>query len=167
MEESGIASSVKTVMYIWQGGMEGGNAVADVLSGAVTPSGKLTDTIARDLADYPSTKNYGGDTRNIYEEDIYVGYRYFETFAPERVMFPFGYGLSYTDFVLEPGNGICDEKGKKLELEVTVKNTGDRRGKETVQVYVQAPQGRLGKPVRVLACFAKTCLLYTSDAADE
>lgn len=156
MEESGIASSVKTVMYIWQGGMEGGNAVADVLSGAVTPSGKLTDTIARDLADYPSTKNYGGDTRNIYEKDIYVGYRYFETFAPERVMFPFGYGLSYTDFVLEPGNGICDEKGKKLELEVTVKNTGDRRGKETVQVYVQAPQGRLGKPVRVLACFAKT-----------
>ncbi|MCD8012355.1 MAG: glycoside hydrolase family 3 C-terminal domain-containing protein [Lachnospiraceae bacterium] len=89
------------VLYAWQGGMEGGMGVADVLCGAVSPSGRLSDTIARELDDYPSTKNFGSDTANFYQEDIYVGYRYFETFAPEKVAYPFGFGLSYTTFATE------------------------------------------------------------------
>ena len=89
------------VLYVWQGGQEGGNGVLDVLEGTVTPSGKLTDTIARDIADYPSTGNYGDEKRNVYQEDIYVGYRYFETFAKDKVLYPFGFGLSYTTFAVE------------------------------------------------------------------
>ena len=88
------------VLYVWQGGQEGGNGVLDVLDGTVSPSGKLTDTIARDIADYPSTCNHGDEKRNLYQEDIYVGYRYFETFAKDRVLYPFGFGLSYTTFAL-------------------------------------------------------------------
>ena len=90
-----------SVLYVWQGGQEGGNGVLDVLSGAVSPSGKLTDTIAGDIADYPSTGNHGDEKRNLYQEDIYVGYRYFETFARDKVLYPFGFGLSYTTFSLE------------------------------------------------------------------
>lgn len=89
------------VLYVWQGGQEGGNGVLDVLSGKVSPSGKLTDTIAYDIADYPSSSNHGNESRNIYQEDIYVGYRYFETFARDKVLYPFGFGLSYTDFAVE------------------------------------------------------------------
>ena len=81
--------------------MEGGTAVVDVLSGAETPSGKLADTIAYSIEDYPSTKNFGNEFKNLYEEDIYIGYRYFETFAPDKVQFEFGYGLSYTTFDIE------------------------------------------------------------------
>ncbi|MCD8022464.1 MAG: glycoside hydrolase family 3 C-terminal domain-containing protein [Lachnospiraceae bacterium] len=89
------------ILYVWQGGMEGGCGAADVLCGKVSPCGKLSDTIAKELEDYPSTKNFGGEDFNYYQEDIYVGYRYFETFAPDKVMYPFGYGLSYTDFTIE------------------------------------------------------------------
>ena len=83
----------QAVMYVWQGGMEGGNGVADVLLGKVSPSGHLTDTIAKDISDYPSTKCFGDEFKNAYEEDIYVGYRYFETAAKEKVLYPFGFGL--------------------------------------------------------------------------
>ena len=89
------------VLYVWQGGQEGGNGVLDVLNGAHSPSGKLTDTIAYDLSDYPSTPNFGDEKRNLYVEDIYVGYRYFETFAKEKVLYPFGFGLSYTTFSID------------------------------------------------------------------
>ncbi|WP_405376643.1 glycoside hydrolase family 3 protein, partial [Pseudobutyrivibrio sp.] len=89
------------VAYIWQGGQEGGNGALDVLSGDVNPSGRLTDTIARDITDYPSDANFGGEKCNIQQEDIYVGYRYFETFAKEKVLYPFGFGLSYTTFSIE------------------------------------------------------------------
>lgn len=88
--------NIKSVIYVWQGGQEGGNAVTDVLSGDVNPSGRLSDTIAKDISDYPSSKNFGNEDFNLYQEDIYVGYRYFETFAPEKVLYPFGFGLSYT-----------------------------------------------------------------------
>ena len=87
---------VKAVAYVWSGGMEGGNAVVDVLSGKETPSGKLPDTIAENLEDYPSYENFGDPLKNLYKEDIYVGYRYFETFAPEKVVYEFGFGQSYT-----------------------------------------------------------------------
>ncbi|QAY67269.1 glycoside hydrolase family 3 C-terminal domain-containing protein [Paenibacillus protaetiae] len=147
------------VVYAWQGGMEGGNAIADVLAGDVTPSGKLTDTIAYSIGDYPSTRNYGNELSNIYEEDIYVGYRYFETFCPEQVQFAFGYGLSYTTFALElePARVTAAEGAETIEIGVTVTNSGTvYTGKEVVQVYVEAPQGKLGKPARALAAFAKT-----------
>ncbi len=155
------------VLYVWQGGQEGGNGVLDVLDGTVTPSGKLADTIAWDIEDYPSTKNHGDSTRNVYAEDIYVGYRYFETFAKDRVLYPFGFGLSYTSFALAdagvreimPGNVFG-----RLRADVRVTNTGTYAGKEVIQVYVKAPQGALGKPARVLCGFAKTGLLAPGES---
>ena len=142
------------VLYVWQGGQEGGNGVLDVLTGAVNPSGKLTDTIAWDIADYPSTTNFGSKEKNIYAEDIFVGYRYFETFAKEKVMYPFGYGLSYTFFDIKTTGFTWDSEQVCVQVEVT--NTGDSVGKEVVQLYVKAPQGALGKAARVLCGFAKT-----------
>ncbi len=142
------------VLYVWQGGQEGGNGVLDVLSGAVSPSGKLADTIAYDIEDYPSTRNHGSDSRNVYEEDIYVGYRYFETFAREKVLYPFGFGLSYTSFALKGAAVTAKEQG--LKVSVTVENCGGVKGKEVVQVYCGAPQGVLGQPARSLCGFAKT-----------
>lgn len=148
----------QAVLYVWQGGMEGGHAVADVLMGRVNPCGRLADTIAVSIEDYPSASHFGGCNGNQYAEDIYVGYRYFETFdfAKKKVLYPFGFGLSYTSFE------ICSNMETKEYggiFHVKVKNTGDFAGKEVVQVYVSAPQGQLGKPVRVLAAFAKTkCL---------
>ncbi|MCC8046764.1 MAG: glycoside hydrolase family 3 C-terminal domain-containing protein [Clostridiales bacterium] len=195
------------VLYAWQGGMEGGCGVADVLCGAVSPSGKLSDTIARDLADYPSTRNFGSESANYYQEDIYVGYRYFETFALEKVLYPFGFGLSYTNFETscsfkvywkdaktclngqaEPASGesasadfvtidpssadpaaacpvsavsadpaaAASTDSRFFTIRAAVKNTGSRPGKETVQVYANPPQGKLGKPLRNLCAFAKT-----------
>lgn len=146
------------VLYVWQGGQEGGNGVLDVLEGTVTPSGKLTDTIARDIADYPSTGNYGDEKRNVYQEDIYVGYRYFETFAKDKVLYPFGFGLSYTTFAveakLETAGSADADTAAVISAQVT--NTGAVAGKEVVQVYCEAPQGAMGKPARVLCGFAKT-----------
>lgn len=147
----------QAVLYTWQGGMEGGNAVADILTGKVNPCGKLSDTIAKDIKDYPSDKNFGGETRNIYAEDIYVGYRYFETMAKESVKYPFGYGLSYTEFTCE--TTYFQAEGDKISLGVKVRNTGSTAGKEVVQIYYCPPQGRLGKPLRNLIRFAKTRLL--------
>ena len=91
----------QAVLYTWQGGMEGGHAVADILMGRVNPCGKLADTIAREIKDYPSAANFGGEEGNQYVEDIYVGYRYVETFAKEKVLYPFGYALSYTSFEIK------------------------------------------------------------------
>lgn len=142
------------VMYVWQGGQEGGNGVLDVLTGAVNPCGRLTDTVAWDISDYPSTKNFGDVKENIYAEDIYVGYRYFETFAKDRVLYPFGFGLSYTTFQRQVTSFAWTGYGAAVQVEVT--NTGDVPGKDVVQLYVQAPQGALGKPARMLAAFAKT-----------
>lgn len=149
--------NIKAVMYVWQGGQEGGNAAADVLCGRVTPCGKLTDTIAADISLYPSTKNFGNKDFNLYEEDIYVGYRYFETFAPQEVLYPFGFGLSYTSFEKNVKN--VSEKDGRILIEAEIKNTGAYSGREIVQVYFEAPQGRLGKSARELCAFAKTGLL--------
>lgn len=143
-------------MYVWQGGMVGGYGVVDVLVGDVSPSGKLTDTIAYDIKDYPAYDNFGGEERNFYAEDIYVGYRYFETFAKDKVRYPFGYGLSYTDFKISVKHASLDFENGVANICVKVTNTGKRLGKEVVQVYGEMPQGRLGKPSRVLVDFAKT-----------
>lgn len=143
------------VLYVWQGGMTGGKGTADVLTGKVSPSGKLPDTIAYKVSDYPSDANFGREeNRDIYAEDIYVGYRYFETFAKEKVLYPFGFGLSYTAFEIKTEKAEITEGA--LKLSVAVKNIGSYKGKEVIEVYCEAPQGRLGKAVRVLCGFEKT-----------
>lgn len=143
------------VLYVWQGGMTGGKGTADVLTGKVSPSGKLPDTIAYKASDYPSDANFGREeNRDIYAEDIYVGYRYFETFAKEKVLYPFGFGLSYTAFEIKTEKAEITEGAVKLS--VSVKNIGSYKGKEVIEVYYEAPQGKLGKAVRVLCGFEKT-----------
>lgn len=162
VEDEAHQGRIQAVLYVWQGGMIGGHAVADLLSGDVVPSGKLTDTIAFHIEDYPSTANFGDEVKNFYQEDIYIGYRYFETFCPEKVQFPFGYGLSYTTFDWRVEEVRCTGDGVDacVELEVAVTNTGEKyAGKEVIQLYYEAPQGKLGKPSRALGAFAKTGLL--------
>lgn len=184
------------VLLAWLPGMEGGNAMSDIITGKITPSGKLTDTVAFNYKDYPSSLNFGGfvdgyesvvsDGTAIdywgfipnhktppkgttykqpvgnryyveYEEDIYVGYRYFETFnVPVR--YPFGYGLSYTTFDIEPSPPHHPQE-HEISIAVKVSNTGKLAGKEVVQIYYKAPDGRLEKPSRALVTFAKTKLL--------
>ncbi len=152
------------VLYVWQGGQEGGNSVTDVLTGAVNPSGRLTDTVAADISDYPSTANFGGAERNFYAEDIYVGYRYFETFAGEKVLFPFGHGLSYTTFERKLTDVRQTQEGFVFTVRVT--NTGGRAGKHSALLFVEAPQGRLGKPARSLCAFAKTGCLKPGESEE-
>ncbi|NLK47018.1 MAG: beta-glucosidase [Treponema sp.] len=158
------------VLLAWQGGMIGGYGVADVLTGKCSPSGRLTDTIAYKIEDYPSHKYFGNKERNFYSEDIYVGYRYFETFAKDKVRYPFGYGLSYTDFSIEAKDFEIKSKAVSAVLKnaesilsvpaahfkTIVTNIGKISSKQVVQIYVEQPQGLLGKPSRILAAFAKT-----------
>lgn len=144
------------ILFAWQGGMESGNAIADVLMGDVNPSAKLPDTIARHYEDYPSAKQFGHEEYVEYVEDIYVGYRYFETFHPEKVIYPFGYGLSYTQFAMDSELLVND---RSVTINVSVTNIGEMPGKEVVQIYHEPPQGKLGKPKRNLIEFKKTELL--------
>jgi beta-glucosidase len=167
MNDEGFAHPISSAIYSWQGGMEGGNAIADVLAGDVTPSGKLTDTIAYSIEDYPSTRNYGNEFKNLYQEDIYVGYRYFETFCPDKVQYEFGFGISYTEFRLEPEEArLTTREGQEyVEIDVNVTNTGALyAGKEVVQVYYEAPQGMLGQPAKALAAFGKTRVLQPGES---
>lgn len=149
------------VLVAWQGGMEGGLAAAELLCGEASPCGKLPDTFAARLEDYPSTENFHESPHYVnYTEDIYVGYRYFETIpgAYGKVCYPFGFGLSYTDFSIVTKKVLEDDGTIRIFVQVT--NCGKREGKEVVQVYYSAPQGILKKPARELAAFAKTrCLL--------
>lgn len=148
---------IGAVLLAWQGGMEGGLAMADILCGDVNPSGRLTDTFAASLEDYPFADDFHNSVRYVdYTEDIYVGYRYFETLpgACGKVNYPFGFGLSYTSFAIETQEAA--ERGGKIEMQILVTNIGKRAGKEVVQVYYRAPQGRLLKPARELGAFAKT-----------
>ncbi len=158
--------NIQGALLMWQAGMEGGYVAADILCGDVNPSGRLVDTFARKIEDYPSTASFEESEDYVnYSEDIYVGYRYFETIpgADEKIVYPFGYGLSYTDFRHE----ILDaEFGQMLSFKVLVTNTGLRAGKEVVQLYVRAPQGKLGKPRRVLLAFGKTKLLDAGEAEE-
>ncbi|MBE5921376.1 MAG: beta-glucosidase [Lachnospiraceae bacterium] len=149
--------SIEAALLIWQAGMEGGLAAAELLVGKGNPSGKLVDTFAEDLYDYPSTAAFQeSDDYVEYIEDIYVGYRYFETVsgAKQKVIYPFGHGLSYTTFDIIPVEKAENESC--ITLKIKVINTGDYAGKEIVQVYAEAPQGKLGKPAKQLVAFAKT-----------
>ena len=122
---------IKSVMYVWHGGQEGGNAAADVITGKVSPSGKLTDTIAYSILDYPSYGNFAKDEECVYEEDIYVGYRYFETFKKDRVRYPFGFGLSYTEFNINYG---FETDGEEIKVSAKIKNIGKFKGKEVLDI---------------------------------
>jgi len=156
---------ISSVLLAYQGGMEGGAAIAALLAGKATPCGKLPDTFARDLSDYPSTEHFH-DSRDYveYAEDIYVGYRYFETLpgAAEKVCYPFGFGLSYTSFSLEVLK--AGEENGTVQVQVRVRNTGNRAGKEVIQLYFCPPRGLLQKPVRNLAAFRKTGLLAPGES---
>lgn len=162
-----------SVLYIWQGGMEGGCGTVDVLTGKVPASGRLSDTIAYHIEDYPSTRNFNCEETIRYEEDIYVGYRYFETFAKDKVRYPFGYGLSYTTFDVQASLDTCSlpaglangeiSMDDSFQVTYDITNTGNVAGKETIQFYVQKPQGVLGKPSRELIRFTKTELLEAGE----
>jgi beta-glucosidase len=159
--DMGFVADIKpdAVLYGWQGGMLGGLGTADILTGKVNPCGKLTDTIAKSIKDYPSDKWFGDLKQNFYCEDIFVGYRYFETFAKDKVLYPFGYGLSYSSFKIESVATSNDPATKQINLQVKVTNTGTTAGKEVAQIYIAAPNGKLGKAARVLSAFEKTDLL--------
>lgn len=153
---------LSAILIAWQGGMESGNAVADVLTGKVNPCGKLADTIARNYEDYPSSSSFGGKEFNNYTEDIFVGYRYFETFAKDKVLYPFGYGLSYTTFECKPLalNWECGT----YTVSAQVTNTGNVAGREAVMLWCAAPQGKLGKAAKVLTAYGKTKLLAPGES---
>ncbi|MGN0556348.1 MAG: glycoside hydrolase family 3 C-terminal domain-containing protein, partial [Acutalibacteraceae bacterium] len=156
--------SVSSVLYLWQGGQEGGVAAADLLTGRVNPCGKLSDTVAMSIGDYPARQNFGDPHEAKYAEDIYVGYRYFETVAKDRVRYPFGFGLSYTTFDIKPlttemENGV-------ITLKVAVTNTGKTDGREVAEVYFSAPQGKLGKPLVQLIAYQKTKLLAPDECEE-
>ncbi len=158
---SGWNNLPDAILHIWLPGQEAGNAVADVLTGKVNPSGKLPFTVAARYGDYPSSANFpysnGNEAEVRYDEDIFVGYRHFDTFGVEP-LYPFGYGLSYTefqysDFVVSPA-----EDG--FDIELKVRNTGKVAGKESVQIYVSAPANpHMPKPAKELKAFAKTGVL--------
>ena len=156
---------ISSVLLAYQAGLEGGAAMAALLTGKANPCGKLPDTLARDLSDYPSTEHFHDSVDYVdYTEDIYVGYRYFETLphGAERVCYPFGFGLSYTSFALETVS--AGAKDGQIQVSVRVTNTGKRAGKEAVQLYYRAPWGNLQKPARSLAAFRKTKLLEPDES---
>ncbi|MGN0401251.1 MAG: glycoside hydrolase family 3 protein [Acetatifactor sp.] len=155
---------ISSVLMAWQGGIEGGLAAAELLIGEGNPCGKLSDTFAKRLEDYPSTYNFHeSDDYVEYTDDIYVGYRYFETIpgAAEKVNYPFGFGLSYTKFALSMPT--VEKQRDSFRVTVNVCNVGEYAGKEVVQVYYSAPQGKLGKPAKELVAFRKTRLLQPGE----
>ena len=163
--------NIKAVLLAWQPGMEGGNAIADVLCGDVNPSGKLTDTFAINYADYASSANFpqsGSSSRVTYVEDIYNGYRYFATADPtySKVKYEFGYGLSYSNFETSFLGTTAEVKdlSDAISVKAIVKNNGPYPGKEVIQVYAEAPNGNINKPARVLVGFAKTKLLAVGES---
>ena len=169
---------IEAVLLALQGGMEGGLAMADILCGRVCPSGRLTDTYASDIADYPSTADFHESVDYArYTEDIYVGYRYFETIpgAADKVNYPFGYGLSYTDFDIawvDARRELEDEEKEltaeellsdKIYVAANVTNVGKCPGAQVLQLYYTAPQGKLGKPAKQLGAFVKTRVLLPGE----
>ncbi|MGQ7857110.1 glycoside hydrolase family 3 N-terminal domain-containing protein [Pedobacter sp. WC2501] len=163
IETASWKDKVDAILLSWQPGQEGGNSVADIISGKVNPSGKLTMTFPIKYEDTPSAKNWPGtpipNPENVtYEEGIYVGYRYFNTFKV-KPSFEFGYGLSYTNFEYADLKLSSKTFNGKLTAFITVKNTGKVTGKEIVQLYLSAPHQNIDKPVEELKAFAKTKLL--------
>ena len=158
--------SIGAALLAWQGGMEGGLAAADILVGDVCPSGHLTDTFATSFAAYPSSANFAESPLYVeYQEDVFVGYRYFETIpnASDAVCYPFGFGLSYTTFALSDVSGRLSDAGE-LSISAKVTNTGACAGKYVLQAYVNPPKGRIAKPATTLVGFSKTHLLKAGES---
>ena len=172
IETASWKNTPDAILLAWQCGQEGGNTVADVLAGKVNPSGKLAMTFANTYESIKSSENFPGNytrpaatdpnapkvaVENVdytnYEEDIYVGYRYFDTFGVD-VSYPFGYGLSYTTFAYDEASVKAVKGGYEVAVKVT--NTGKVAGKEVVQVYAAAPANAAGQPAQELVAFAKT-----------
>jgi beta-glucosidase len=156
------------ILLAWQPGQEAGNAIADVLSGKVNPSGKLATTFPAKYADVPSAKNFPGlpvekPDHVVYEEGVYVGYRYYDSFNVKPI-YEFGYGLSYTDFSISDLKLSTAVFKGTLSATVTVKNTGKVAGKEVVQIYVSAPAKTIDKPAQELKAFGKTRLLQPGES---
>lgn len=162
--EKELLKNKSAIMYVWQSGMESGNSVADVLSGEKEPSGRLTDTIAESYNDYPCSKDFGEKEYNNYTEDIFVGYRYFETFSKNKVLYPFGFGLGYSEF----NRAFVKASLENDIVSITVKatNISDYCGKEVLQIYASQPQGKLGKPAKVLCGFGKTNALKNGESQE-
>jgi beta-glucosidase len=168
IEVASWRDEVDGVLLAWQPGLEAGNAIADVLSGAVNPSGKLATTFPMDYKDVPSANNFPGTPAEkpaqvAYEEGIYVGYRYYDI-ADVKPAYEFGYGLSYTKFKFSDLKLSSANFMHNITATVTVKNTGDIAGKEVVQLYLSAPKKDLDKPQQELKAFAKTRLLAAGES---
>ncbi len=162
MEEEGMRPSA--LLLAWQGGMESGNAVADVLYGKTSPSGRLACTMARSYEAYPGSASFGSSDVVRYDEDVFVGYRHFDARGQVDVLYPFGHGLSYTSFRIDArGTQVADDV---VSAHVRVSNTGERTGKETVLLWCEPPQADLPKPPRTLAAFAKTRELQPGEHQD-
>jgi beta-glucosidase len=179
IETASWRDNADAILLAWQGGLESGNAIADILKGTVNPSGKLATTFPITYQDEPSTKNYPGkviqeipnkllladtDAAEVtYEEGIYVGYRYYNTFNIKPA-FPFGYGLSYTTFT--HNNLTLSSKTFKnaIKVKITITNRGKVAGKEVVQLYLSAPKSQLNKPESELKAFGKTKLLQPNES---
>jgi beta-glucosidase len=173
-------SLVDGILLAWQPGQEGGNAIADVLTGKVNPSGKLPMTFPATYSDVPSAKTFPGKelvgvpnltngpfagkpAEALYEEGIYVGYRYYNTFAVKPA-YEFGYGLSYTEFLYQDLTLSTRQFTDRVIAKVSVVNSGKTAGKEVVELYVSAPRQKLSKPESELRAFAKTKLLQPGEA---
>jgi beta-glucosidase len=160
-----LASEPDAVIEMFQGGAELGNVLADILSGKVNPSGKTTSTWAKDYFDYSNSREYGendGDVKTeVYREGVYLGYRYFDSFDIEP-QYPFGYGLSYTKFVIDPG--AATNEGSTVKVTAKVTNVGERAGKEVVQLYLSSPNTNFDKPYQDLVAFVKTKLLAPGES---
>ena len=151
--------NINSVLYVWQGGQDGGRAVADLLCGKLVPSGKLTDTIPFDIESHPANDGWDNLMEIEYKDDIFVGYRYYETFAPEKVMYPFGYGKSYAEFMVSSPK--CTTDGADIKIELRVRNISSFVGKETGQVYYG--QNGSNRPVKSLVAFKKTDPLQSGE----
>jgi beta-glucosidase len=167
IDMNGWQENADAILLAWQPGQEAGNAIADVLTGKVNPSGKLATTFPAKYEDVPSAKNFPGTPADhpaqvLYEEGIYVGYRYYDSFHIKPA-YEFGYGLSYTDFSLNHLTLSTTDFKEKLTATLSVKNTGKTAGKEVVQIYINAPAKYIDKPEQELKAFAKTRLLQPGE----
>jgi len=173
---------VDAIVLAWQPGLEGGNAIADVISGKVNPSGKLATTFPAKYEDEVTAKNFPGheipgsekpglfgqkmvDAEVTYEEGIYVGYRYYSSFNV-KTAYPFGYGLSYTTFKTDNIKLSAPVLNDQIQVSVTITNTGNVAGKEVAELYVSAPGVKLDKPVAELKAFAKTKTLQPGESQE-
>lgn len=155
--------SISALLIAWAGGMESGSALGEVLTGVREPGGRLTASIARRYEDAPTATNFGDPDVTNYVEDVFVGYRYYETFAPEAAQFHFGEGLGYTSFSLSFGEFSSD--ATRARIDVTAKNTGERDGDTVVQAYIETPDGKLSQPARRLAAFSRTGSVAEGESA--